>query len=117
MAPPTLTVREPRLAGQSTQHAASVVVAEFEGGYRQRARPGPNSVRRTLSLEWSGMPEAEAADLLAFLRARAGAEAFLYTPPGEAEAVLWTCASWSDVWAGRTARSVSASFVEEFDLT
>ncbi len=114
--PETLTVREPRLGGQQTQHTASVVVAEFEGGYRQRAKPGPNSVRRSLSLDWPGMPPAEASALLAFLEARAGAEAFNYTPPGEASATLWTCASWSDVWAGRNARSVSAQFVEEFDL-
>ncbi len=114
--PETLTVREPRLTGQQTQHTASVIVAEFEGGYRQRARPGPNGVRRALSLEWPGMPDFEAAALLAFLKKRAGAEAFYYTPPGEASAVLWTCASWSDVWAGHAARSVSAQFSEEFDL-
>jgi phage-related protein len=114
--PETLTVREPRLTGQQTQHSATVIVAEFEGGYRQRARPGPNGVRRRLSLEWPGMPEAEAETLLAFLKARGGAEAFFYTPPGESAAVLWTCASWSDAWVGRSARTVTAQFEEEFDL-
>lgn len=116
MAPPVLVVREPSIQGSRSRYAARVVTAEFEGGYRQRATFGPNNVRRSEELTWEGLSNVEAAALIAFLAARGGSEAFFWTPPGEAAAVLWSCQEFERSEAGRNAATVTAAFTQEFDL-
>lgn len=110
---------EPTLDGYKDGGKATVNRAEFEGGYSQRSRPGPNSVGRSLSLSWE-VPDSEKDALFAFFEARAGAEAFLYQPPWEASQTVWTCEAWDSVPIGKRGTEsfwrVTTTFRKEFDI-
>ncbi|MEL6980620.1 MAG: phage tail protein [Pseudomonadota bacterium] len=110
-----ITTTAPALGIVSTR-SARVVRAEFEGGYSQRARRGPANIRREIEPEWRGIASAEMVAISDFLAARGGSEAFLWTPPGEATALKWSCKSWTVAELTRSTYTLSASFREEFDL-
>lgn len=114
--PETFSPSQEPVLGWSSSTRATVERVTFGDGYTQRARPGLNSLRRELEFEWKGAPKSVADAIDAFLRARGGAEAFLYTPPGWSGPVLFTCAEWRATEIGRDAVTLNAKFVEEFDL-
>lgn len=109
---------EPILDGYTDARAAAVNRAQFEGGYSQRSRTGPNNVGRVLSLSFVAI-DAVADAIDAFLTARGGSEAFEWQSPWDSSASLWTCADWSKVPIGRrgaaTVWRLSATFNREFD--
>lgn len=107
--------REPA-TGWGWKAAARVDRVEFEGGYSQRSSPGPNPVSRNPTLTWPGLTEAQAEAIDDFLAARGGADAIRYQPPGWSAAALFTCASWDVRETARDVYTVTASFVQEFDL-
>jgi phage-related protein len=101
-------------AQKSTE--AKTLRAEFGDGYTQRVADGLNSVRDTYSVSWEDISRTDARLIDDFLRARGGFEAFLWTPPGATVSKKWICESWSVTNASTVLDSVSATFVEVFDL-
>ena len=67
--------------------------ARFGDGYEQRVVDGLNAQLRAFDLAFNLRTATEVDEIEAFLAARAGAEAFDWTPPFGA-AGKWLCRSW-----------------------
>lgn len=109
---PTLT---PSI-GSSEAPEFKVLKADFGDGYAQAARAGLNNVRRVLSLKWDVLPVAQANAIVAFFSAHGGTDPFLYTVPGEATAVLWTCEQYEEGYSSFNLRSITATLRQSFNL-
>ena len=91
--------------------------ADFGDGYSQRSADGLNSIKRSVSLNWTLLETSEADTIIAFFEARGGHEAFLWTPPQETTQRKWVAASWTRESATAPNRaSLSVTFEEVFDL-
>lgn len=110
---------EPTLEGYAEDKTPNVRRAQFEGGYSQRSKTGPNSVGREVSLSWE-VEQAQKDYIDGFLSDRGGAEAFHYQLPWDVEATLWTCEAWGSVpigtSRGATMWRIRATFRQEFDI-
>lgn len=110
---------EPLREGYGDSETATINRAVFEGGYSQRSTGGPNNVGRDLALVFP-CDDDQRAEIIGFLRARKGAEAFTWQSPWDDAPQLWTCETWQSVTVGqrgsRTIWRLSATFRREFDL-
>ncbi|WP_420567839.1 phage tail protein [Thalassovita sp.] len=110
---------EPTLSGYSDEKAAKVRRAEFEGGYSQRSRVGPNALGRTVPVQWE-VPDSVKTYIDGFFEARGGSEAFQYQLPWDGTAKLWTAEAWTVVPIGKrgveTMWRLSATLRQEFDI-
>lgn len=93
---------------------AAVAEAPFGDGYTQRAQDGLNSLRVTVPLRWTNLVTAEWSSINDFLTARAGYQAFYWTPVGHPQ-MKWTCKTWRTVPKDYGYFDVTASFRREFD--
>ena len=95
---------------------AGTLRADFGDNYSQRSPKGLNSVRATLTLDWEVLAPADADTLEAFFDGKKGATAFVYTPPLESTAKIWTCETWKrgDPYAAQ--QSFQATLLQEFDM-
>ena len=103
--------------GSSPKIKMRVLEAQFGDGYTQRAGDGLNVTQSEWNVVFNDLIDTEAETIRAFLEARAGVEAFYWTPPGEAVARKWTASSY----AGPTptafdSNTIQANFREEYDL-
>ncbi|MEQ5872569.1 phage tail protein [Sagittula sp. NFXS13] len=109
---------EPEMQGYADKETAEVNRAQFEGGYAQRSRTGPNSVTRDVPMSFV-VTDPQRRELLDFFRARAGVEAFLYQSPFDDAPGLWTCAAWPSSPVGKRGPLVvwrmMVTFKREFD--
>ena len=113
MAAPTFpAIAASRESGLS--EAARVREVRFGDGYAQSAADGLNAVVRTFRAVFAARTRAEIDTIRTFLRARAGHEPFLFTPPGASAAIKWRCREWSETRTGATHRTLTAFFVEDF---
>ncbi len=94
--------------------SARVLRNKFSG-YTQRAPDGLNSIEATWDMRWDNITVTEANTLIAFFRAKLGAEAFFWTPPGEPQPWVWTCDKWSKDPPEGPYTNMSATFTREFD--
>lgn len=110
---------EPTLAGYSDEKTAKVRRAEFEGGYSQRSRVGPNALGRTVPVQWE-VPESVKTYIDGFFEACGGSEAFQYQLPWDGSPKLWTVEAWTCVPIGKrgaaTMWRLSATLRQEFDI-
>lgn len=111
---PTITYAP--VVGASRKQEARVLKAQFGDGYAQRASDGINNVVATYDLTWEDISRDDAKTLDDFLTARGGYESFDWTPPGEASPKKWTCAQWSVDHRNPVLDTVTATFVQCFDL-
>jgi phage-related protein len=88
--------------------------APFGDGYMQRGADGIHNEAVTWSLNWSALLPAEYEDIAAFLKARGGYQAFLYTVPGDIER-KYKCKTWKRGNASHATRSLQATFEEVLD--
>ena len=111
---------EPRAPSWTTARTtrARVLRAGFGDGYSQRAGDGLNSVVSSWSVVWNVLTSEEADYIDGFLAARGGHEAFSWTAPGEDQARLWTCESWtrSPRRAGDRRAAIVATLEEVINL-
>ena len=103
----------------SVQSQTSEEVRLLDGGmgdgYEQPVAEGVNNRRITWRAVWRRLSEADRNSLITFLRARNGTEGFLWTQPGDASPLKWTCRSWSPGKRERNGRhDVTATFVQDF---
>jgi phage-related protein len=115
MATPTLP-NYPVSYGSDVSSEAKVLQADFGDGYTQRAGDGLNNVRRTWEVSWENYPNASIVELETFLKGQGGYKSFFWTPPNSTIAAKWSCKTWKSKPAGFGISTLSATFVEEFDL-
>jgi phage-related protein len=120
MALPEFTpANQPTLANFSDDKTVQVRRAQFEGGYSQRSRVGPNATSRTVPLQWE-VPDPDKAYIDGFFTARSGAEAFIYQLPWDDAAQVWTVETWTMTPIGilgpETVWRISTSLRREFDI-
>jgi len=101
--------------GQAKTSTPKVVEADFGDGYTQRALDGINGVKPTFNVALTSLSLADANTITAFLEARGGYQAFLWTPPNEAQQVF-RCKTWTMTPTGAGYANVTAKFIKEFDL-
>ena len=68
--------------GMDTTSAINVSIASFGDGYEQRRVEGLNPIKDVWNLTFSYRDSAEVNDIMAFLYARKGVEAFDFQVPG-----------------------------------
>lgn len=90
--------------------------ASLGDGYTQTTGDGLNAIFDTYSVFWGLLTKSELDVFLAFLEARGGYQAFLWTPPMDAAARQWKCKTWRRQNLGGGWFSLSATFKESFDL-
>jgi phage-related protein len=88
---------------------------QFGDGYSQRLRYGLNQDPKQWDLTWQNITEANADTIETFLEARAGAEAFDWTPPDSATAYKWICQQWSKTIPYLNRATITATFVQVFE--
>ena len=99
--------------GQSKNVTPRVLKAQFGDGYSQRVGDGINFKPRIYNLVFNReVSELNAID--AFLTARAGIEAFYWTPLN-GTAGVWLCESWARTDTLLHVGSISATFTEVFE--
>ncbi|WP_062359625.1 phage tail protein [Vreelandella aquamarina] len=108
--------REPDY-GLSGNPSFAVDAVQFGDGYEQRRPAGLNSVRRSWSVTWSLITQAQMELLRDWLLARKGVSAFLWDIPEEGETVQVVCKEApSHVYTGFQHYSLTATFTEDFGL-
>lgn len=91
----------------------SVIQTKFGDGYELRVTQGINFKPRSWAATFS-KGSSEAADILAFLEARAAVEAFYWTDP-LGNAGTFVCRQWSVAQSAFGVYSVSATFDQVFE--
>ena len=93
-----------------------VLQAQFGDGYEQRAAAGQNNLPRRFRLTFSTLGATDADAIIAFLRARAGTEAFDWTPPHEAASARFKCVEpWARTFEDGDLMTVQTTFEEVFE--
>jgi phage-related protein len=103
----------PSYAPQETTKAA-VRATRYADGFEQRIGYGLNNVQREWSLSFNNRDDSETTNIVNFLRARNGFEAFDWTPP-RGGIGKWKCVDWSVTTESFGRHNVSATFVEVFE--
>ena len=112
----TLTVASatlPASYGTSRTAEPKLRVSNFGDGYEQVAPAGLDHNLLTLNVSFSAKTADERAEIVTFLDARAGVEAFRWTPPAPyATERIFRCKTWSDGWDEFDSEIVNAVFQE-----
>jgi phage-related protein len=93
----------------------SVRVSSFGDGYEQRQANGINSRSDTWDLQFQRRTNTEADAIMEFLDARAGIQAFDWTPPNEATAIRVICREWNKTLERYNFNSVGAQFIRVYE--
>lgn len=88
---------------------------QFGDGYSQRQADGINTQPQVWDLQFNMRTDTEAAAIVAFLVARAGVEAFEWTPPGQLSALKFVCEEWNRTLVKHNLNDVSLRFTQVFE--
>jgi phage-related protein len=99
--------------GTSTKPAFALKTADFGDNYQQTTRDGMNWIKRTITLKWDVLTEAQADALEAFFLGKGGDTPFLYTRRGDV-ARQYTCTDYERIHG--SPNTFSATLVEDFRL-
>lgn len=91
-----------------------VLAVAYGDGYEQRVGDGINNNPRTYNLQFTLLNATVFGEIMAFLEARGGKEAFDWTPPGRS-AGRFICEEWDDDTDGVT-YSVTATFRQVYGV-
>jgi phage-related protein len=103
--------------GSPMQETPSVSIAKFGDGYEARQATGLNPNRQVHNLTFSNRDGTEKSAIVAFLRARAGVEAFKFTTPTESTELVFVCRTWQTTPIKSNLFSVQASFEQVYEPT
>ena len=101
--------------GISKASRPNVRTARFGDGYEQRVTFGLNQNPKIWQLSWVNITEADCDTIENFLNARAGVEAFDWSPPDESDTYKWVCQDWNKKIDLPTRRTITATFREVFE--
>jgi len=93
-----------------------IIEMKFGDGYSQRASDGINGSEISFPLVFNLLSSGDAETILAFLEARGGYEAFLWTPPGTSTPLKWICREWRYRPEPGGRATISATFERVYDL-
>lgn len=102
------------LYGASKSSAPTVRTAKFGDGYSQRVTFGLNQDAKEWNLRFN-LSDEEAAEVEAFLEARAGVESFDWTPPDSATSYKWLCSEWSKTIDNPSRAELTMKFTQVFE--
>lgn len=89
--------------------------AKFGDGYEQRSADGINTSAQVWDLLFDQVDPAIAADLLGFLRARNGVEAFDWTPRWATAPIRVKCEKWTRSGLEDGLSQISCQFIQVFE--
>lgn len=101
--------------GLAANYKPRVRTAQFGDGYQQRVADGINTAQDKYDLTFTARTDTEASAILAFLKARAGVEAFDWTPAGEVTAIRAVCREWNRTFDKNNLNTVTASFERVYE--
>ncbi|MDR5774914.1 MULTISPECIES: phage tail protein [unclassified Caballeronia] len=104
---------KPTVASSSGSTTLKTRKAQFGDGYAQRVADGLNNASSSFSLQFIG-DAATISAILAFLRAHAGATAFLWTPLLWTAPALFTCETWSEPTKDGNTYTITATFDQTY---
>lgn len=87
----------------------------FGDGYEQRQGDGINTQPQVWNLQWQNRSNTDTSAIKSFLAARAGVEAFDWTPPNDLTAIRVVCSEWSVSTVRNNLNTVSAQFRQVFE--
>lgn len=83
-------------------------------GYQQRIRMGLNIDPKEWTLQFN-VTDSEATEIETFLEARAGVEAFDWTPPDTTTSYRWICTDWNKSIDDPFRAVIRATFKQVFE--
>ena len=98
--------------GTTKKSQPNIRLAQFGSGYSQRSTFGINQNLKVYNFTWRNISETESDEIETFLDARAGVEAFDYTPAGESAAKKFICRNWNKTIPYLNRASITATFEE-----
>lgn len=98
----------------SVSQQPRIVTSQFGDGYEQRVAFGINTKPKTWQLQFLNRDDTERDNILAFLEARGGVEAFDWTDPN-GYAAKWVCSEWTVEQVSCNFNNVNTSFKEVFE--
>jgi len=87
---------------------------QFGDGYEQRVTFGINTQPKIWSLRFNNRNDTERDNILTFLRARGGVEAFDWTDPN-GYAGKWVCDQWNTSQISCNFNEITATFRQGFE--
>lgn len=99
---------------QLSESSAPVVrkVQFQEAGYEHRLKFGLNSDLKELRLVFANRTDTQRDDILSFLEARQGSEAFTFTSPRTNTSSLYVCEVWDVSMESFNNNTITATFRE-----
>lgn len=88
---------------------------QFGDGYSQRASFGINTNPRIWDLTWSALSNSNADAIESFFDARAGVEAFDWSPIEDSNTYKFICPSWQRTHQYADISVITATFEEVFE--
>ena len=101
--------------GAAKQAQPRVRSVEFGSGYSQRAVFGINQDPKVWTLSWNNRTATDANAIEDFLEARAGQEAFDWTPPDDTTSYKWICKAWRKTMPYSNLFNIDATFEQVFE--
>lgn len=101
--------------GAQKKSQPRVRTVKFGDGYEQRLAYGVNTQPKIWTLRWSAASNSNADAIETFLEARAGVEAFDWTPLQEATAYKFVCREWQREHQYADINTISATFEQVFE--
>lgn len=92
-----------------------VTATGYGDGYEQRSADGINNLAQVWDLNFEEVDNAIAGEIVAYLRARNGVEAFDWTPKWETVPIKVICKSWKRSPDGDGLSRISARFEQKFE--
>lgn len=90
-------------------------VVAFGDGYEQRVADGINARNDVWDLTFDNRTNSDTSAIISFLEARAGVEAFDWTPPNEATAIRVVCREWNKTVVRFNLNTVTAQFTRVYE--
>jgi len=101
--------------GAQKSSQPNVNAIKFGSGYEQRVVFGINQNPKSWDLTWSAKSNSVADAIETFLDARAGQEAFYWTPINSATQYKWVCRQWARTHQYADINTVTATFEQVFE--
>ena len=97
----------------ATENSAPAVrTVSFNEGYEKRLQFGLQRDPKSWNLSFANRDNTERDNIITFLEARKGLEAFNWTPPGESSSSKFICQSWSKSIPYLNRATIQATFEE-----
>lgn len=101
--------------GAAKQSNPKVREISFGSGYSQRAIFGIQQDPKVWTLSWNNRTATDSNSIEDFLEARAGQEAFQWSPPDETNTYNWICRSWRKTMPYPNLFNIDATFEQVFE--